>query len=246
MIDLNPKKIPGHIAIIMDGNGRWATRQKLPRLEGHKKGCDVVDEVVTYAQDIGVKYLTLYSFSLENWNRPPEEVKGLMNLLVDFLIAKKEKMIRNQIRLRIIGESHLLPSPVIQELSATMEATSHFQKMNLILALSYGSRNEMLRAFQKALEKRLSGSGSPSPLTEEEFKAYLDTHDLPDPDLLIRTSGEYRMSNFLLWQGAYTELYFTETLWPDFKKEDFFKAIEEYQNRERRFGLTSDQIRDFD
>lgn len=258
MIDLDPKKIPEHVAIIMDGNGRWATRQDLPRIEGHKRGVETVEEIVECAREIGVKYLTLYAFSLENWKRPIEEVSGLMDLLCQFLTAKRQKLIDNQIRFRTIGQVDRLPSSVVQELSLSVEATRRFERMNLVLALSYGSRNEILQAVDRLVRKRLAGlspaapggaptpGGAPAPVERDEFVQCLDTREIPDPDLLIRTSGEHRISNFLLWQMAYTELYFTDVLWPDFKKEEFLKAIEEYQSRERRFGLTSDQIRDFD
>lgn len=246
MLEIDLKKIPRHVAIIMDGNGRWATRQQLPRLEGHKKGVQTVETIVECASEMGVRYLTLYAFSLENWNRPLEEVTGLMDLLCRFLISKREKLIENQIRFRTIGQVDRLPHRVIQELSLNVEATQRFSKMTLLLALSYGSRNEIVQAVERIVQKRLAGAEPAAPISPEEFSQMLDTRDIPDPDLLIRTSGEHRISNFLLWQMAYTELYFTETLWPDFTRDEFLKAIAEYQSRERRFGLTSDQIRDFD
>jgi undecaprenyl diphosphate synthase len=246
MIDLDDKKIPQHIAIIMDGNGRWATRQALPRLEGHKRGVETADEIVTCAKDLGVKYLTLFAFSQENWNRPPDEVAGLMDLLCNFLVSKRPKLIANQVRLLTIGDVESLPSPVIRELSASVEATRRMEAMTLVLALSYGSRKEIVKAAEQLIRKRISTPEPTAPVSPEEFAGFLDTKGIPDPDLLIRTSGENRISNFLLWQMAYTELYFTETPWPDFKKQEFLQAIEEYQSRERRFGLTSDQIRDFD
>lgn len=244
-MDIDPSKIPQHVAIIMDGNGRWAQKRDLHRLEGHKRGSEVAEDIVDAALDLNVKFLTLYAFSQENWKRPGEEVVGLMDLLHYFLISKKEKFIKNQIRLCAIGEIDSLPVAVKEVLFSIMDETRHFEKLTLILALSYGSRNEILRGIQRWV-KQNSESTTESPLTAEEFGKFLDTKSFPDPDLLIRTSGEYRMSNFLLWQMAYTELYFTETLWPDFNKEELIRAIGEFQRRERRFGLTSDQLREFD
>ncbi len=246
MSELDPRKIPQHVAIIMDGNGRWAQKQNLPRLAGHKRGSEVAEDIVDAALDWKVKYLTLYAFSQENWKRPGEEVVGLMDLLHYFLISKREKFIKNQVRLRTIGEVENLPNAVKEVLFSIMDETAHYDKLTLVLALSYGSRNEMLRGVQKLIQKRMASNQLQELLVPEEFSQYLDTKNIPDPDLLIRTSGEYRISNFLLWQMAYTELYFTETLWPDFNKEEFARAIREYQNRERRFGLTSDQVREFD
>jgi undecaprenyl diphosphate synthase len=246
MIEIDLNKIPRHVAIIMDGNGRWATRQNLPRHEGHKRGSEAVEEIVMCAREIGVKALTLFAFSQENWKRPDSEVAGLMELLCHFLAAKREKFLENKIRFRTIGEVDRLPEAAIRELSATMEATRGFKEMTLILALSYGSRNEISQAAWRLMRKRVASPDPLAPVEPEEFALGLETQDIPDPDLLIRTSGEHRISNFMLWQMAYTELYFTETLWPDFKREDFLSAIAEYQSRERRFGLTSDQIRDFD
>jgi len=246
MIELDPSKIPQHVAMIMDGNGRWATRQNLHRSEGHKRGAERVEEIVVTAREIGVRYLTLYAFSHENWKRPDSEVTGLMELLCHFLVAKREKFLENRIRFRTIGEVDRLPGAALKELTATMEATSRFDDLTLILALSYGSRQEISQAAEKLIRKRLSSSNPLAPIEPEEFSQGLQTHGIPDPDLLIRTSGEHRISNFMLWQTAYTELYFTDTLWPDFKKDEFLRAIAEYQSRERRFGLTSDQIREFD
>ncbi len=245
MTEIDLKKVPQHIAIIMDGNGRWATRQNLPRLAGHKKGTEVVEEIIPYAKKLGVKYLTLYAFSRENWNRPADEVLGLMNLLIDFLVSKRKKLLEYQVRLTTIGEIDLLPNPVLRELRESMEVTQSFTEMRVILALSYGSRNEIVQAIERLIKKRFEGPNPFAAVSPEEFAQYLSTQDIPDPDLLIRTSGEHRISNFLLWQAAYAELYFTETLWPDFNNQELLKAIGEYQNRERRFGLTSDQIREF-
>ncbi len=237
MSEIDPKKIPQHVAMIMDGNGRWAKQQGLHRLEGHRRGTETVDDIVTFAQGMGVKTITLFAFSQENWNRPADEVSGLMDLLAQFLVFKRPKLIQNKIRLRTIGEVNKLPENVRRELAISIEETAHFNQMDLVLALSYGSRQEILRAVEKVSKGEIS---------PECFEEALDTREIPDPDLLIRTSGEYRISNFLLWQMAYTELYFTDTLWPDFTREEFLKAILEYQRRERRFGLTSDQIRDID
>lgn len=250
MMEIDSRKIPQHVAIIMDGNGRWAKKRNLHRLEGHKKGSEVAEDIVDASLALGVKYLTLYAFSQENWKRPGEEVVGLMDLLHYFLISKKEKFIKNQVRLCAIGEIENLPVAVKEVLLSIIDATRSFSKLTLVLALSYGSRNEILRAVQKFIKsKQLHSGGEGEDATRapmEDFANFLDTKSFPDPDLLIRTSGEYRISNFLLWQMAYTELYFTETLWPDFNKEELIRAISEYQRRERRFGLTSDQLREFD
>ncbi len=244
MSPLDPNNIPQHVAIIMDGNGRWAQKRDLPRLLGHKKGSEVAEDIVDAALDLGIKYLTLYAFSQENWKRPGEEVVGLMDLLHYFLLSKKEKFIRSQVRLCAIGEIDSLPVAVKEVLFSIMDETRHFNKLTLVLALSYGSRNEILRGIQKFVKQ--NPNQDVLKLTAEEFSKHLDTKAFPDPDLLIRTSGEYRISNFLLWQMAYTELYFTDKHWPDFSKQELEKAIEEYQQRERRFGLTSDQLREFD
>jgi len=242
MESIDPRKIPQHIAIIMDGNGRWAQKRDLLRLEGHKRGSEVAEDIVDAALELKVKYLTLYAFSQENWKRPGEEVVGLMDLLHYFLVSKREKFLKNGVRLRAIGEIESLPVAVKEVLLEIMDVTRSCDKLTLVLALSYGSRSEILRGIQRMLKQ---GPEAP-PLTAEVFAQFLDTKSIPDPDLLIRTSGEYRISNFLLWQMAYTELYFTETLWPDFNKDELLRAILEYQRRERRFGLTSDQLREFD
>lgn len=225
---MNP--IPRHVAIIMDGNGRWAQAKGRPRIAGHSEGVQTTDRIVTAAKDMGIRYLTLYAFSDENWNRPPVEVATLMELLVEFLQAKLPKMIANGIRLRTIGEIERLPAVVQTALKATQAATAGGAVMTLILALSYGAQNEICRAVQRCLADGIAT------LTPEVIRQRLDTAAFPDPDLLIRTSGEYRISNFLLWQLAYTELYFTETLWPDFTSEDLRSAVAAYQKRERRFG----------
>lgn len=225
---MNP--LPSHIAIIMDGNGRWACRRGLSREEGHKKGVETAEVIVEACRNMGVKYLTLYAFSEENWRRPQGEVDALMELLSCFVIAKCEKMIRNGIRFRTIGDISKLPPKVAGKIEAVKRKTAHCQGMDLILALSYGSDAEIVRAVNKII------AGGKKDVTAEEISAHLDTAGIPNPDLLIRTSGELRLSNFLLWQLAYTELYFTDVLWPDFTPADLKRAIEDYSRRERRFG----------
>lgn len=240
---LDTQNLPRHVAIIMDGNGRWAEQRQLHRLEGHRKGVETVDEIVTHACNLGVEYLTLYAFSQENWERPSEEVMGLMDLLQYFLKAKREKLINNGVRLRAIGQLDLLKEPILKELTQAMEATQHCQKLTLTLCLSYGSRFELIDTMNLMLRRAFAEGNVAKQITAEDFSSQLYTHYMPDPDLLIRTSGEYRISNFLLWQLAYAELYFTETLWPDFTSQEFDDALAEFQRRERRFGKTSKQIR---
>ena len=225
---MNP--LPTHIAIIMDGNGRWALDRGLSRVEGHKKGVETVEEITIACREIGVKYLTLYAFSDENWERPVEEVKGLMNLLVEFLRIKRQKLIDNDVRFMTIGDNERLPEYVKKAIKETEEATRICNKMTLILAISYGSKNEICRAVKKLLK------AGETEITPEAIEQRLDTAGLPDPDLFIRTSGELRVSNFLLWQIAYSEFYFPKKLWPDFTRLDLEIAIKDYQNRERRFG----------
>jgi undecaprenyl diphosphate synthase len=226
----------------MDGNGRWAMKKSLHRISGHIKGVDSVRGVVTACREIGIKFLTLYAFSKENWRRPKAEVKALMDLLYQYLIDELEEMLENDIRLNAIGELKTLPPRVYERLQETMKKTSHCQGMTLTLALSYGGRAEIIQAVTSILSDIEARRITLEQVTVESFPSHLWTKDLPDPDLLIRTSGEYRISNFLLWQMAYTEIYVTETLWPDFAKEDLFEAILDYQSRERRFGLTSEQL----
>lgn len=233
---MDTNRLPKHIAIIMDGNGRWAKERGLPRAEGHRRGSETIETVVEICREIGIRYLTLYAFSEENWSRPEGEVNALMRLLHSYLLSKKQKMINEGIRFNVIGDTKLLSSELQKEIANTKEATRRGDKMTLTVALSYGSRQEICRAVNKIY------SDKKSEITVEELTSALDTSDIPDPDLLIRTSGEYRISNFLLWQLAYTELYFTDVLWPDFSKEEIVKAIKEYQRRERRFGLTSEQL----
>jgi len=242
MEEFDKDKLPTHIAIIMDGNGRWAKKKLLNRISGHMKGVDAVREVVTACRELGIKVLTLYALSTENLRRPKEEVAALMGLLKDYLLKEREEMIENNIRLCAIGRLEDLPSDVHDVLQETIQKTQPCDGMILNLALSYGGRAEILHAAKGIISDLREGKMKPEELTEQRFSQYLWTWGLPDPDLLIRTSGEFRISNFLLWQIAYTELYVTETLWPDFNREELLKAIADYQSRERRFGLTSEQL----
>lgn len=236
--------IPKHVAIIMDGNGRWAKKQGfMTRLKGHESGVSALKNIATAAAEAGVKYLTVYAFSTENWNRPKAEVNGLMRLLVSSLEKEIDTLQENQIQLNTIGHTENLPKDCQSGLAEVMNKTKNNHRMMLTLALSYSSKQEIMEATQKVAAKIASGELDPEELTEDTFRSHLYTAELPDPDLLIRTSGELRISNFLLWQIAYSELYFTETLWPEFTKEEFNKAIGSFQNRERRFGKTSDQLK---
>jgi undecaprenyl diphosphate synthase len=239
-IDL--ERLPRHIAIIMDGNGRWAKRRGNERVFGHKNGVKAVREAAEASAELGVDYLTLYAFSTENWNRPRTEIDALMSLLVSTLDDELETLMKNNIRLMTIGDIKSLPSIVYRNLQRTMDITSGNDGMKMILALSYSSRWEILQAVRKIADQVKDGRIDPSELSCDLITDNLETRDIPDPELLIRTSGEYRISNFLLWQIAYTELYFTKTLWPDFRREDLYEAICNYQNRERRFGLISEQV----
>jgi undecaprenyl diphosphate synthase len=242
MEEIDKEKLPRHIAIIMDGNGRWAKKKLLNRISGHMKGVDAVRAVVTTCRELGIKVLTLYAFSKENWKRPKDEVSALMGLLKEYLLKEREEMIENNIRLHVIGRIEDLPIEVQGTLQETLNKTEQCNGMILNLALSYGGRSELLHAVQGILADFKKGLIQPEEITLQRFSHYLWTRGIPDPDLLIRTSGEYRISNFLLWQIAYTELYVTETLWPDFDKKELLKAIADYQSRERRFGLTSEQL----
>jgi len=234
--------IPSHIAIIMDGNGRWAEERRRPRLAGHKAGVDSVRAVVETAREIGVRYLTLYAFSTENWQRPRAEVKGLMALLRTYLESELRTMLKNDIRLFCIGQRERLPADVLSVLEQVMQETEHCREMTLNLALSYGGRNEMIRAVRKMAHKCVAGEVDPDALSEGMLGECLDTFGQPDPDLLIRTGGEHRLSNFLLWQVSYAELYFTETKWPDFRKQQLLEAVATYGRRQRRFGKTGAQL----
>jgi len=242
MTGIDKDRIPAHIAIIMDGNGRWAKQHSLGRVAGHKKGVEAVRNTVTACREIGVKYLTLYAFSAENWNRPSREVGALMRLLEKFLQLEIKTLQKNNIRLNAIGNLKSLPEGVLKTLNDVIDLTSANSAMTLILALSYGGRDEILDAVKRIARDCAAGKLDAASITKKIISDYLYTEGIPDPDLLIRTSGEYRISNFLLWQTAYTEFYFTDLLWPDFRKEDLFRAIADYQKRERRFGLTSDQL----
>lgn len=242
MEEIHKEKLPQHIAIIMDGNGRWAKKKFLNRINGHIKGIDAVREVVRTCRELGIKILTLYAFSIENWKRPADEVNALMGLLKDYLQKECEEMVQNNIRLNAIGRIDDLPYDVRKVLQETIKKTEHCDQMILNLALSYGGRSEILHAVQGILSDFQKGSLKSEEITPALFSKYLWTRGISDPDLLIRTSGEFRISNFLLWQIAYTELYVTDTLWPDFDRKELFKAIADYQSRERRFGLISEQL----
>ena len=233
------KTLPAHVAIIMDGNGRWAKKKLMNRVRGHEQGSETVRAIVTASREIGIKILTLYAFSTENWARPESEVKALMALLKKFIVAERDDLQKNKIRLNMIGQREKLPPDVRQELDKTLELTGGNEAMILNLALSYGSREELTRAVQKIAVKLASKQLSPGEITEDLISAHLYTSGMPDPDLIIRTSGEYRLSNFLLWQAAYSELYITETLWPDFTREEFIEILKIYQTRDRRFGKVS-------
>lgn len=228
-------RIPKHVGIIMDGNGRWAELRGLPRVEGHRQGAARSKEIIEAASELGIKVLTLYAFSLENWQRPTLEVKTLMRLLEFYLEKELAELMAKGVVFRTIGDIWKLPADIQILIREIMEKSASNKGLNLVLALSYSGRDEILRAVKKVLYSGIK----PEDLTEESFSSCLDTAGLPSPDLIIRTSGEMRISNFLLWQGAYSELYFTDILWPDFTKEEFFLAIQHYQQRERRFGAIS-------
>ena len=234
--------IPSHIAVIMDGNGRWAKEKGMGRIFGHKNALTAVRETIEASAEAGVKFLTLYAFSSENWNRPKLEVTALMELLVSSIRKELNSLNENNIRLITIGDISALPKKGQRELASAIESTKNNTKMTLVLALSYGSRDEIMEAVRSIAADVKNGEISVADITENHFERYLATHSIPDPDLLIRTSGESRISNFLLWQIAYSELLFVKKYWPDFRKEDLLDAIKVYQNRERRFGKTSEQI----
>ncbi|MBC8315323.1 MAG: isoprenyl transferase [Bacteroidetes bacterium] len=239
---INRKKLPVHVAVIMDGNGRWAKRQGFTRVKGHEKGVGAVRDTVEAAAELGIKYMTMYAFSTENWNRPKYEIDALMKLLVRSIHDEMKTLMDNNIRLEAIGDLKSLPVKSQRELKKAIQTTSVNTGLTLILALSYSSRWEIVEAAREIAGKVAAGKLKPEKIDIHTVTASLTTTDFPDPEFLIRTSGEYRISNFLLWQIAYAELYFTPVLWPDFTKEEFFKAILEFQHRERRFGLTSEQI----
>jgi undecaprenyl diphosphate synthase len=240
---LDPKRIPRHVAIVMDGNGRWAKQRRKPRIYGHKVGADSVREVVETAREIGIGHLTLYAFSSENWNRPKQEVSGLMSILRSYLISELDRLKKNEISLKCIGETSQLPESVRQTLEDSISRTAGNDKMVLNLALSYGSRDEICMTVRAIAEACRQGQIEPEQIDHQLVSDRLYTSGQPDPDLLIRTGGEQRLSNFLLWQASYAELYFTDTMWPDFRKQAFLEALIDFQGRERRFGKTGDQIR---
>lgn len=234
--------IPKHLAVIMDGNGRWATDKTIPRLNGHREGIESVRDIVKASSQLGVGYLTLYAFSIENWKRPEHEVGGLMKLLETFLTKEIDELHANGVKLGVIGKTSSLPGNIQQILASCMEKTKENEGLVLTLALSYSGRWDITRSMQlMALDVR-RGSLSPEDINEETISSYLNTKDLPDPDLMIRTSGEMRISNFLLWELAYSELYVSDVLWPDFRRNDLYEALRSYQKRERRFGMTSKQL----
>lgn len=239
---IDKTRLPRHIAIIMDGNGRWAQEQGQDRLFGHYHGVESVRDIVEGAAELGVGYLTLYAFSTENWDRPEDEVVGLMELLVSTIRKEAEVLHRNKIRLHVIGDMSMLPDYAREELNEALEMTAANTGLNLIMALSYSGRWELLNAVKKIAREVQEGRLDVAAISQEVFQKYLCTSGFPDPELMIRTSGEYRISNFLLYQLAYAELYFTDVRWPDFRKNNLYEAIIDYQNRERRFGKTSAQL----
>jgi undecaprenyl diphosphate synthase len=242
MKKIHRNSLPRHVAVIMDGNGRWAKKKAMNRIRGHEEGAESVREIVRTSRELGISWLTLYAFSEENWKRPAHEIKALMHLLMRFLKNELDEMLSNGIRLRAIGRISKLPQDVQKLLNATMEKTSHNSEMTLTLALSYGGRQEIMDAFRNIGKRIESGDIKCDEISEQLISDFLYTAEMPDPDLLIRTSGEYRVSNFLLWQIAYTEIYISPLLWPDFRKDDYLRALEAYQTRERRYGETSEQI----
>jgi undecaprenyl diphosphate synthase len=241
---LDPDRLPRHVAIVMDGNGRWAKQRRKPRIYGHKVGADSVREIVEMSREIGIGHLTLYAFSTENWNRPEQEVSGLMNILKSYLVSELSRMEKNEIRLNCLGETAKLPGTVRQTLEDTVRRTAGNDKMVLNLALSYGARDEICLAVKNIAQLCLDLKLKPEQIDHQLLSDQLYTAGQPDPDLLIRTGGEQRLSNFLLWQASYAEIYFTETMWPEFRKKAYLEALLDYQSRERRFGKTGEQITD--
>jgi undecaprenyl diphosphate synthase len=239
---LDPDRLPRHVAVIMDGNGRWAQSRGLGRIEGHKRGKDSVRAVVEAARRLGIEYLSLFAFSTENWNRPRREVDALMGLLRRYLRTELRKMMKNEIRLLAIGDTKRLPPILQQDLAANIEATKHNRGMTVVLAVSYGGREDIVQAARALAHAAREGRINPDNIDDAVFEASLSTAGIPDPDLLIRTSGEMRISNFFLWQSAYTEIYVTETLWPDFREPQFLEALARYQQRERRFGRVAERL----
>ena len=243
MPKLDTTALPRHIAIIMDGNGRWAEQQGKPRIMGHRAGVESVQDIVRAARELGIGVLTLYAFSTENWKRPPLEVQALMGLLKTFLESELATMVRNNVSLRCLGQKERIPSEVRKVLERVIQETSGNTGLILNLALSYGGRSEITQAVQAIAQKCLAGTLSPGEIDQSMLEQHLYTAGLPDPDLVIRTGGETRLSNFLLWQASYAELYFTEILWPDFRKKDLLHAILDFQKRQRRFGKTGEQAK---
>lgn len=239
---LDKNKMPKHVAIIMDGNGRWAEKHGKARVFGHERGVESVRSVVEGAGEIGIEFLTLYAFSTENWERPKNEVDALMELLVQAIEVETESLMKNNVRLSTIGDIDSMPVKVKEKLEGCIRFLNSNTGLNLVLALSYSSKWEIINAVKNLVQDTIENKIKPETINNKLFEGYLNTVGIPDPELLIRTSGEYRISNFLLWQIAYSELYFTEKLWPDFRKEDLFEAVVDYQNRERRFGKTSEQL----
>ena len=228
--------LPRHVAVIMDGNGRWARQRNLPRIEGHRAGADAARTIIRTAGELGIKYLTLYAFSVENWNRPKDEVDALMKYLVHYLKTETPELNKSNVRLQVIGQIYRLPEAVQEHLRKSIATLSRNNGLTLIMALSYGGRTEIVDAVRSIASRVKAGEMDPADITEQVFAQSLYTRNLPDPDLLIRTSGEMRVSNFLLWQISYAELVVTQTLWPDFRKPQFYEALEEYARRHRRFG----------
>lgn len=238
--EIDVVRVPRHVAVIMDGNGRWAKLKGLPRTAGHQQGVESVKRVTEEAVRLGVEYLTLYTFSTENWNRPVPEITALMGLILDHL--EDEIFMKNNVRFRVIGDMSRIPEEVRERLKECMQRTAGNDKMTMVIALSYSSRWELAKAVQNIAEEVKTGTILPEQITEDTIQKHLVTNFMPDPDLLIRTGGELRISNYLLWQCAYTEFYFCDTYWPDFNESEFRKAIADYQSRERRFGKTSEQV----
>ena len=239
---IDMQRLPSHIAIIMDGNGRWAKEKGQDRLYGHFHGVESVRDIVTGCAELGIGYLTLYAFSTENWDRPAYEVTGLMELLCETIRKETETLNKNNIKLHVIGDMEMLPGYARTALNESLEITSHNTGLNLVMALSYSSRWELVEAVKHIAEDVKAGNIDPASITQDILQKYLVTSNFPDPELMIRTSGEYRISNFLLYQLAYAELYFTHVRWPDFRKENLYEAIIDFQHRERRFGKTGDQV----
>jgi undecaprenyl diphosphate synthase len=240
--DLDPARLPQHVAIIMDGNGRWAEQRGLSRLHGHRVGKDSVRAVVESARKLGIRYLSLFAFSTENWNRPPKEVDALMQLLRRYLASELDKMMKHGIRLIAVGSLRRLPPAVREALRSAVASTRNNTGMTVVLAVSYGGRDEITDAVRRLARKVKKGQLEPDAITQDVFRRHLATKDIPDPDLLVRTSGEMRVSNFFLWQLAYTEIYVTETLWPDFREREFEQALGSFEQRQRRFGRTPTQV----